>query len=60
LGRDLLTASADGTARRWHAATGLPLGPPMRHPDAISALALTRDVLATGGRGRYVRVWHSR
>src|SRR4029077_8908222 len=24
---DLLTASADGTARRWHAGTGLPLGP---------------------------------
>jgi eukaryotic-like serine/threonine-protein kinase len=54
---DLLTASADGTARRWHKETGLPIGPPLRHPDAISALSTQRDLVATGGRGRYVRVW---
>jgi WD40 repeat protein len=56
-GQDYLTASADGTARRWHGHTGLPLGPPMRHPDAISGLATWGDLVATGGRGRYVRVW---
>ena len=53
----LLTASADGSARRWHAGTGLPLGPAMRHPDAISALDTYGELIATGGRGRYVRVW---
>jgi eukaryotic-like serine/threonine-protein kinase len=56
-GDDLLTASADGTARRWHAGTGLPLGPPMHHADAINALAADRQLVATGGRDRTVRVW---
>jgi serine/threonine protein kinase/WD40 repeat protein len=56
-GNDPVTASADGTARRWHAATGLPLGPPMAHPDAISALSVWRGLVATGGRSGYVRVW---
>jgi serine/threonine protein kinase/WD40 repeat protein len=56
-GVSILTASADGTARRWHADSGLPLGPPMSHPDAISGLATWSDLVATGGRGRYVRVW---
>ena len=55
-GSELLTASADGTARRWHAETGLALGPAFQHPDAISALALSGQFMATGGRGRYVRV----
>jgi len=54
---NLVTASADGSARRWHAGTGLPLGPAMRHPDSISALDTYGDLIATGGRGRYVRVW---
>lgn len=53
----LITASADGTARRWHAATGLPIGPPISHPDAISALSVWGDLASTGGRGRYVRIW---
>jgi WD40 repeat protein len=56
-GADLLTASADGTARRWHAGTGLPIGPAMPHADAATALAVWRDLAATGGRGGYVRVW---
>ncbi len=56
-GETLLTASADGSARRWDARTGLSLGPPLSHPDAISALATWNDLAATGGRGRYVRVW---
>jgi WD40 repeat protein len=54
---DLLTAGADGLARRWHAGTGLPLGPPLPHADAVTALAVWRDLAATGGRDRYVRVW---
>jgi WD40 repeat protein len=54
---DALTASADGTIRRWHAATGLPLGPRLAHADAVNALAVLGDLVATGGRDRYVRVW---
>jgi WD40 repeat protein len=52
-----LTASADGTVRRWHTATALPLGPPLTHADAVNALAVFGDLVATGGRDRYVRVW---
>ncbi|HKB40133.1 MAG TPA: WD40 repeat domain-containing protein, partial [Gemmataceae bacterium] len=54
---DFLTASGDGTSRRWHAATGLPIGPAMHHPDAITALAVWGDISATGGRDRFVRIW---
>jgi serine/threonine protein kinase/WD40 repeat protein len=54
---ELMTASGDGTARRWHAGTGLPLGPAMPHEDALTALAVWKDLAATGGRDRYVRVW---
>ncbi len=50
-----ITASADGSCRRWHLPTGLPLGPPLKHPDAISSLSIWKQLLATGGRGRYVR-----
>jgi hypothetical protein len=35
----------------------LPLGPPIVHSDAVNALAVFRDRVATGGRDRYVRVW---
>ena len=34
-GRRILTASADKTARLWDAATGAPIGEPMRHEDEI-------------------------
>ncbi|HEX3148976.1 MAG TPA: WD40 repeat domain-containing serine/threonine-protein kinase [Gemmataceae bacterium] len=56
-GDDLLTASAHGNVRRWHAATGLPLGPPMPHTDAVTALATHGSMVATGGRDHFVRVW---
>ena len=53
-----LTASADGTVRRWHADLEVPVGPPLRHPDAVSALAVSKQgLVATGGRDRYVRIW---
>jgi len=54
---DLLTASGDGTARRWHAGTGLPIGPAFAHADSVNALAIWRDLVATGTRDRYVRIW---
>jgi eukaryotic-like serine/threonine-protein kinase len=56
-GDDLLTASAHGNVRRWHAASGLPLGPPMPHTGPVTALATYGSMVATGGRDHYVRVW---
>jgi WD40 repeat protein len=56
-GADPLTASADGTTRRWDAGTGLPIGPPLMHADAVTALAARGPLAATGGRDRVVRVW---
>jgi hypothetical protein len=46
----LLTGTNTGTTRCWDAATGKPLGPPLRHGDAVSALALSPDcrTLLTG------------
>jgi arylsulfatase A-like enzyme len=40
----------DGTARLWDAATGKPLGEPMRHTGYISAVAFSKDgrMIATG------------
>jgi WD40 repeat protein len=54
-----LTASADGTVRQWHAGTGLALGPPLTHADAVNALAILGELVATGSRDRYVRVWRA-
>jgi eukaryotic-like serine/threonine-protein kinase len=54
---DLLTASGDGTSRRWHGATGLPIGPAFAHSDSVNALAVWKDLVATGTRDRYVRIW---
>jgi WD40 repeat protein/tRNA A-37 threonylcarbamoyl transferase component Bud32 len=42
-GKRVVTASMDGTARLWDAATGDPLGPPLRHPSWVYAAALAPD-----------------
>ena len=34
-GRRVLTASLDGTARVWEAATGRPISPPLRHGGGV-------------------------
>ena len=49
-GAVLLTGSRDGTARFWDAATGLPLGPPLRHTGPVTYVASTQkgDRVATG------------
>jgi WD40 repeat protein len=56
LGDNVLSASGDGACRRWHLATGLPLGPTMYGPGGINSLAVWNDLVATGSP-RYVRVW---
>jgi serine/threonine protein kinase/WD40 repeat protein len=55
--KDLLTAGADGALRRWDAKSGIALGPAWRHLDAITALAIRGDMIATGSRDRSIRVW---
>src|SRR5262249_46477284 len=42
-GRTALTGSFDNTARRWHAPTGIPIGPPFQHRGKIRAVTLSPD-----------------
>jgi WD40 repeat protein len=47
-GHTALTGSFDNTARRWHAPTGIPIGPPFRHRGRIRAVALSPDGRTAG------------
>jgi WD40 repeat protein len=42
-GRQVATASSDGTARVWDAATGLAIGNAMTHPAGVSAVRFSPD-----------------
>src|SRR5205085_3231367 len=42
-GRRILTASHDGTARIWNAATGQPVGHRMRHPEGVIRAEFSPD-----------------
>jgi WD40 repeat protein/tetratricopeptide (TPR) repeat protein len=42
-GRLVASASFDGTARLWEAATGRPVGPPLAHAGEVHALAFSPD-----------------
>ena len=42
-GKTVLTGSLDGTAQFWDAATGKPIGPPLRHQGLVNAVALSPD-----------------
>ena len=42
-GARIVTASADGTARIWDAATGSPVGEPLRQRDAVFSAAFSPD-----------------
>src|SRR5262249_6476279 len=58
-GRRVLTASDDGTARVWAAATGQPAGPEFRHQDVAHHAASRPDgrQLVTAGGDGCARVW---
>ncbi|MEZ4364272.1 MAG: AAA family ATPase [Kofleriaceae bacterium] len=60
-GRRLISASVDGTARVWDAATGAPIGEPLRHRrgDALTAAAFSPDarVILTASRDGTARLW---
>jgi WD40 repeat protein len=42
-GQTILTAGEDMTVQRWSAATGKPIGSPMRHPDQVRDAAFAPD-----------------
>jgi WD40 repeat protein len=58
-GRILATASQDGIARLWDAASGKPLGAPLHHRSPVQAVAFSSDsrMLLTGERDRAARLW---
>src|SRR5262249_19384953 len=58
-GQFLLTGSGDHTARLWALPDGKPLGGPLTHPTAVTAVAVAADGrhLATAQRGGLIRIW---
>ena len=58
-GRTVLTGGDYQTARLWDAATGLPIGQPLRDDGTVFAVAYSPDgkTLLTGGRNQTVRLW---
>ena len=50
-GKLVVTASSDGTARLWEAATGKALGEPMRHNGGVSS-ASVQSGRKTGSNGK--------
>jgi WD40 repeat protein/tetratricopeptide (TPR) repeat protein len=61
-GRRVLTASADGTAQVWDAATGRPVGPPLRHAAAIRSARFSPDgrQVVTASADGTARVWDAK
>jgi tetratricopeptide (TPR) repeat protein len=57
-GKSLLTGSADHTARLWDAATGHPIGQPMKHQGSVGTVAFSpvvKLILSVGGNT--ARLW---
>lgn len=59
-GKQLATASGDGTVRFWDPRSGLPLSLPLRHGDSAvwtAAFSPAGDLLATGAEDGTVQLW---
>ena len=58
-GRTVATASRDGTARLWDAATGDPRGPPLQHSAEVVAVAFSPngETVMTSSRDGTARLW---
>jgi WD40 repeat protein/tetratricopeptide (TPR) repeat protein/tRNA A-37 threonylcarbamoyl transferase component Bud32 len=58
-GKTILTGSGDGTARLWDAASGRPIGQPMRHERRITSVAFSPDgkTILTGSEDGTARLW---
>jgi WD40 repeat protein/Flp pilus assembly protein TadD len=61
-GRLAATASEDGTARLWDAATGRPVGEPLRHEKAVHAIAFSPNskTVLTGSLDDTAALWEVR
>ena len=57
----MATASDDHTARVWEAATGKPVGQPLRHEAAVASAAFSPDGLwvVTASDDLTARVWEA-
>jgi WD40 repeat protein len=60
-GRQIVTASADTTARIWDASTGEPIGRPMKHRRGLTHAIFSPDGrrVATAGSDGTARVWNA-
>ena len=59
-GEHFLSGGADGIARIWDSATLIPIGPPLYHNDAVTAVAFSKDgrQIITGSRDETAQTWH--
>ena len=57
----MVTASWDGTARVWEAATGKAIGEPLRHEEAVNSAAFSPDgrFVVTASSDGTARVWEA-
>jgi WD40 repeat protein len=60
-GQRIVTASEDGTARVWDAATSEPVSPPLKHDGAVRRAVFSRDGrrIATASDDFSAKVWDS-
>ena len=58
-GRIILTPSDDGTARLWDAATGQPIGRPLKRPGGFWSAAFSPDgkTILTGSHDGTAQLW---
>jgi WD40 repeat protein len=58
-GTRVVTASDDGTARVWDAATGKPVSPPLKHGGPVTHAAFSPDgtTVATASQDKTARLW---
>ena len=57
--RTVISGSEDGTARLWHAASGMSIGPPLRHEKTVYVVAISPDgkVALTGSHDHTAQLW---
>ena len=54
-----MTASGDKTARLWDAASGKPIGEPMKHEDGVGSAQFSPDGqrVVTASKDKTARLW---